>query len=132
MRQVPPLLAFALLVCLTLLACGCGDNGTKPTGEGGPEEPPSILEQPARTGGAGIPKELAEEIAASIGKGRTFLLTQREPSGGFTDRNTEKMQANVSFTAMAVIHVIAIYCGVPQGLECFRAARKVLEEEGLL
>jgi len=32
----------------------------------------------------------------------------------------------------AIIHVIAIYCGVPQGLECFRAARKVLSEEGLL
>jgi 4-carboxymuconolactone decarboxylase len=31
----------------------------------------------------------------------------------------------------AIIHVIAIYCGVPQGLECFRAARKVLEAEGL-
>ena len=28
----------------------------------------------------------------------------------------------------AIIHVIAIYCGVPQGLECFRAARRVLEE----
>ena len=28
----------------------------------------------------------------------------------------------------AIIHVIAIYCGVPQALECFRAARKVLEE----
>ena len=32
----------------------------------------------------------------------------------------------------AIVHVIAIYCGVPQGLECFRAARKVLEAEGLL
>ena len=32
----------------------------------------------------------------------------------------------------AVIHVVGIYCGVPQGLECFRVARKVLEEEGLL
>ena len=32
----------------------------------------------------------------------------------------------------AIIHVIAIYCGVPQGLECFRAARKVLSDEGLL
>ena len=32
----------------------------------------------------------------------------------------------------AIIHVIAIYCGVPQGLECFRAARKVLEEAGAL
>ncbi|MBL4768314.1 MAG: carboxymuconolactone decarboxylase family protein [Rhodobacteraceae bacterium] len=32
----------------------------------------------------------------------------------------------------ATIHVIAIYCGVPQSLECFRAARKVLEEEGEL
>lgn len=32
----------------------------------------------------------------------------------------------------AIIHVIAIYCGVPQGVECFRSARKVLEEEGLL
>ena len=32
----------------------------------------------------------------------------------------------------AIIHVIGIYCGVPQALECFRAARKVLTEEGLL
>ncbi|MDX1784587.1 MAG: carboxymuconolactone decarboxylase family protein [Roseovarius sp.] len=32
----------------------------------------------------------------------------------------------------AIIHVVAIYCGVPQGLECFRAARKVLEERGEL
>ena len=32
----------------------------------------------------------------------------------------------------AIIHVVAIYCGVPQSLECFRSARKVLEEEGLL
>ena len=28
----------------------------------------------------------------------------------------------------AIIHVIAIYCGVPQGVECFRIARKVFEE----
>ena len=28
----------------------------------------------------------------------------------------------------AIIHVIAIYCGVPQSLECFRVARKVLEQ----
>ncbi|MEO1551809.1 MAG: carboxymuconolactone decarboxylase family protein, partial [Pseudomonadota bacterium] len=27
----------------------------------------------------------------------------------------------------AIIHVIAIYCGVPQGLECFRAAKAVLD-----
>ena len=32
----------------------------------------------------------------------------------------------------AIIHVVGIYCGVPQGLECMRAARKVLEEEGQL
>ncbi|MCR9125040.1 MAG: carboxymuconolactone decarboxylase family protein [Rhodobacteraceae bacterium] len=32
----------------------------------------------------------------------------------------------------AIIHVIGIYCGVPQALECFRVARKVLEERGLL
>ena len=32
----------------------------------------------------------------------------------------------------SIIHVVAIYCGVPQGLECFRAARKVLEEAGQL
>ncbi len=32
----------------------------------------------------------------------------------------------------AIIHVIAIYCGVPQSLECFRVARKVLKEQGLL
>ena len=32
----------------------------------------------------------------------------------------------------AIIHVIAIYCGVPQSLECFRAAKKVLAAEGML
>ena len=28
----------------------------------------------------------------------------------------------------AIIHVVAIYCGVPQGVECFRVARRVIEE----
>ena len=32
----------------------------------------------------------------------------------------------------AIIHVIGIYCGVPQSLECFRVARKVLEGRGML
>lgn len=32
----------------------------------------------------------------------------------------------------AIIHVIAIYCGVPQALECFRVARRVLEKEKML
>ena len=32
----------------------------------------------------------------------------------------------------AIIHVIGIYCGVPQALECFRVAQKVLDERGLL
>ena len=32
----------------------------------------------------------------------------------------------------ASIHIIGIYCGVPQALECFRHARKVLEERELL
>lgn len=32
----------------------------------------------------------------------------------------------------AIIHVISIYCGVPQSLECMRVARKVLTEQGLL
>lgn len=32
----------------------------------------------------------------------------------------------------AIIHVVGIYCGVPQALECFRVARKVLTERGLL
>ena len=27
----------------------------------------------------------------------------------------------------AIIHVVGIYCGVPQALECFRVAKKVLE-----
>ncbi len=31
----------------------------------------------------------------------------------------------------AIIHVIGIYCGVPQALECFRVAKKVLEEKNL-
>ena len=31
----------------------------------------------------------------------------------------------------AIIHVIAIYCGVPQSLECFRAARKAMEAMGM-
>ena len=32
----------------------------------------------------------------------------------------------------AIIHVIAIYCGVPQAIECFKIARKVLEEKEML
>lgn len=32
----------------------------------------------------------------------------------------------------AIIHVIGIYCGVPMSLECFRVARRVLEEQGML
>ncbi len=32
----------------------------------------------------------------------------------------------------SIIHVVAIYCGVPQSLECFPVARKVLEEKGML
>jgi 4-carboxymuconolactone decarboxylase len=32
----------------------------------------------------------------------------------------------------AIVHVIAIYCGVPQGVECFRSARKVLEHADML
>lgn len=28
----------------------------------------------------------------------------------------------------AIIHVIGIYCGVPQALQCFRVAKKVLDE----
>ena len=32
----------------------------------------------------------------------------------------------------AIIHVLALYCGVPQSLECSRVARKVLEEHELL
>ncbi len=32
----------------------------------------------------------------------------------------------------SIIHVIGIYCGLPQSLECFRVARKVLEEAQLL
>jgi len=31
----------------------------------------------------------------------------------------------------AIIHIIAIYCGVPQSLECFRAARRAMEAEGM-
>ena len=31
----------------------------------------------------------------------------------------------------AIIHVIGIYCGVPQALECFRAARSALAEAGM-
>ena len=31
-----------------------------------------------------------------------------------------------------IIHVVGIYCGVPQALECFKVARKVLEEHDML
>ena len=29
----------------------------------------------------------------------------------------------------AIIHVIGIYCGVPQALECFRVAKRVIGQE---
>ncbi|PQM61360.1 MAG: gamma carboxymuconolactone decarboxylase [Rhodobacteraceae bacterium] len=31
----------------------------------------------------------------------------------------------------AIIHIVGIYCGVPQALECFRAAKKILDSEEL-
>ena len=31
----------------------------------------------------------------------------------------------------STIHIIGIYCGVPQALECFRVAKKVLKEKNL-
>ncbi|HJO02832.1 MAG TPA: carboxymuconolactone decarboxylase family protein [Acidobacteriota bacterium] len=31
-----------------------------------------------------------------------------------------------------IIHVVGIYCGVPQALECFRIARQVLEEHDMI
>ena len=34
--------------------------------------------------------------------------------------------------AGAIDGIAGIYCGVPQALECFRVARKVLEERGEL
>ncbi len=39
----------------------------------------------------------------------------------------------VSFEEIrAIIHVVGIYCGVPQALECFRVARQVLEERDMI
>ena len=32
----------------------------------------------------------------------------------------------------AIVHVIGIYCGVPQALECQRVARKVLTEQEMI
>lgn len=32
----------------------------------------------------------------------------------------------------SIVHVIGIYCGVPQALSCFRVARKVLESDDLV
>lgn len=32
----------------------------------------------------------------------------------------------------AAIHIVGIYCGVPQALECFRVARTVLAEKNML
>merc|ERR1712176_306352 len=32
----------------------------------------------------------------------------------------------------SIVHVIGIYCGVPQAVECFRSARNVLEAAGQL
>ncbi len=32
----------------------------------------------------------------------------------------------------SIIHIIGIYCGAPQALQCFRVARSVLQEENLL
>ena len=32
----------------------------------------------------------------------------------------------------AIIHVIGIYCGIPQALECFRVAKKVMKEKGMI
>jgi len=48
------------------------------------------------------------------------------------DEKTRSMMNVTKEELRAIIHVIGIYCGVPQGVECFRIARKVLEEAGEL
>jgi len=50
-----------------------------------------------------------------------------------TPRNKNCLNNGVSLEEIrAIIHVIGIYCGVPQALECFRVARKVLQDAGKL
>ena len=44
--------------------------------------------------------------------------------GAFTNGVTKEQ-------VRAIIHVVGIYCGVPQSLECFRAAKKVMDELGI-
>ncbi len=62
---------------------------------------------PADAGLVGLDAELTAKVEAAMAKGRAFLLTQQEENGGFTDRATKDMQANVAFTAMAVAGLVA-------------------------
>ena len=48
------------------------------------------------------------------------------------DAKTRSMMNLSMIGALGKIPVVGIYCGVPQALECFRVARKVLEEAGKL
>ena len=53
---------------------------------------------------------------------------QNDRMGTTLSRRNQKW-CDARGTARAIIHVIGIYCGVPQALECMRAARNVIDEE---
>ena len=78
---------------------GAGEKPTPPAAGGG--EPAAV----DATGG--FDAALEKEVADAIAKARTFLLSQQQDNGGFTDRAVEQMRENVSFTAMAVSALVA-------------------------
>jgi squalene-hopene/tetraprenyl-beta-curcumene cyclase len=110
----------ALLALGLLLATGCG-KGSKSGKEGeegpegksekmvvkGPLVVPKATGTPSSAPEHGLGPDLERDVQAALAKARTWLLTQQEKSGGFTDHGAEGMKANVSFTAMAVAALVA-------------------------
>ncbi len=110
MRSFLPL-ALLALACLALLpACGDKDDGGK---DGGSHAEPAGSgagtggNGPAEDTGSALDDQLGKRVAEALAKGRTFLLTQQQDNGGFTDRGTEQMRENVAFTAMGISALVA-------------------------
>ena len=82
---------------------------------------------------------VSESITICNEEHRFFVAEQLREIGALGKMNEFKIHTRGALTngvskeeIRAAIHVVSIYCGVPQGLECFRAAREVLEEAGEL
>ena len=89
---------------------------------------PRMHDRPSQSGGGACPPPEFLTL--------TLALTLTKNLRKNRKQNTKNVSIKVGIgngvtkeELRAIVHVIGIYCGVPQALECMRAARKVLDEQ---